>query len=281
MIENDNESISNALQSGPLQPQPTPPLGGRGAVPLSEGSFTIDKSKLFVPFDEEKHVLTDRPVGSLLVEIQPFLVVTSKDVLLLDTGLGFNNATGKLQIHENIRRAGFEPEQVTKVLLTHLHKDHAGGIANPPAQHFGGGDVMNFPHAKYYLQKRELDFAWQKGFPSFVPDEIEPLLHSHQVEFLHDDKGVIDDYIFYEHTGGHSPHHQVFWIKDGNETIFFGGDDAPQLQQMKVRYKTKYDFDPGKAMQLRQLWWEQGNKEGWTFLFYHDIKTPMYKGPIE
>ncbi|HYO22225.1 MAG TPA: MBL fold metallo-hydrolase, partial [Flavisolibacter sp.] len=120
-------------------------------IPLSEGSFTIDKSKLFVPFDEEKDVLNERPVGSLLVEIQPFLIITSKDILLLDTGLGFNK-DGKLQIHDNIRRAGYEPEKVTKVLLSHLHKDHAGGVANPSAQQFGQSDVMNFANAKYYLQ---------------------------------------------------------------------------------------------------------------------------------
>jgi glyoxylase-like metal-dependent hydrolase (beta-lactamase superfamily II) len=135
---------------------------------------------------------------------------------------------------------------------------------------------MNFPNAKYFLQKREIEHAWQKGFPSYLPDEIEPLLHSPQVHFLHDDKGVIDDYIFYEHTGAHSQHHQVFWIREEGENIFFGGDDAPQLHQMKVRYKTKYDHDPGKAMQLRQEWWKRGNEEGWTFLFYHDIKTPLW-----
>jgi glyoxylase-like metal-dependent hydrolase (beta-lactamase superfamily II) len=249
-------------------------------IPLSEGSFTIDKTKLFIPFDEGKDVLNERATGSLLVEIQPFLIVTSKDVLLLDTGLGFNNTDGKLQVHENIRTAGYKPEQVTKVLLTHLHKDHAGGVANPAAHRFGQSDKTNFSNAKYYLQKRELDFAWNKGAPSFIPDEIEPLLHSHQVEFMHEDKGVIDDYIFYEHTGGHSPHHQVFWIKEGGEIIFFGGDVAPQLQQMKIRYKTKYDFEPDKAMQLRLQWWELGAKEGWTFLFYHDIKTPMYKAGV-
>ena len=257
------------------------PFRGTGGIyPLSEGSFTIDKTKLFVPFNEEKDVLNERANGSVLVEIQPFLVVTSKDVLLLDAGLGFADSKGRLQIHENIRKAGYKPEQVTKVLLTHLHKDHAGGIANPSTARFGNGDVMNFPNAKYYVQKRELDFAWQTGAPSFLPDEIEPLLHSHQVHFMHDDKGVIDDYIHYEYTGGHSPHHQVFWIKDGSETIFYGGDVAPQLQQMKMRYKTKYDSDPGRAMQLRMEWWEQGNKEGWTFLFYHDIKIPLYKAAL-
>ncbi len=245
-------------------------------IPLSEGSFTIDATKIFIPFDDEKDELTNRSKGSLLVEVQPFLIVTSKDILLLDAGLGFNDANGNIQIHENIRRAGYEPEQVTKVLLSHLHKDHAGGIANPSTQRFGDGDVMNFANAKYYLQKRELDYAWQKGAPSFVPDEIEPLLRSHQVYFLDDDQGVIDDYIFYEHTGAHSAHHQVVWIKENGETIFFGGDDAPQLQQMKIRYKTRYDFDGEKAMELRQKWWQQGNEERWTFLFYHDIKNAVY-----
>ncbi|HEY0041810.1 MAG TPA: MBL fold metallo-hydrolase [Flavisolibacter sp.] len=248
-------------------------------IPLSEGSFTIDKTKLFVPFDEEKDVLNERPIGSLLVEIQPFLVITSKDILLLDTGLGFEK-DGKLQIHENIRNAGYEPEQVTKVLLSHLHKDHAGGVANPSSECFGSSETMNFPNAKYYLQQRELDFAWRTGFPSFTPDEIEPLLHSHHVEFMHDDEGEIDGYISYQYTGAHSPHHQVFWIREENEIIFFGGDVAPELKQMKIRYKTKYDFDPEKANQLRQEWWETGNKEGWTFLFYHDIKQPVYKGKI-
>ncbi len=263
-INNDSSKLSS-------------PTGGQGVFPLSEGSFSIDKTKIFVPFNEATDVLTDRPIGSLLVEVQPFLVVTSKDVLLLDAGLGFTNGNGQLQIHENIKKAGYTPEQVTKVLLTHLHKDHAGGIGTPHTGAFNGGDVLNFPNANYYVQQRELDYAWQTGAPSFLPDEIEPLLQSGKVHFLHKDEGVIDDYIFYKHTGGHSPHHQVFWIKDGDETIFFGGDVAPQLQQMKFRYKTKYDFEPETAMNLRQQWWQQGTEEGWQFLFYHDIKTPVYK----
>ncbi|MBD0300495.1 MAG: hypothetical protein ICV82_09700, partial [Nitrososphaera sp.] len=87
------------------------PTGGQGAgiFPLSEGTFTVDKTKLFVPFNEEKDVLNDRSKGSLLVEIQPFLIVTGRDILLLDTGLGFSDASGTLQIHKNIRAAGYGP----------------------------------------------------------------------------------------------------------------------------------------------------------------------------
>src|SRR5678815_5391478 len=93
-------------------------------IPLSEGSFTIDKTKLFIPFDEDVHELQDRPAGSLLVEIQPFVVVTSNDILLLDTGLGFNDkGQSKMQLHSNLEKNGIKPEDVTKVLMSHLHKD--------------------------------------------------------------------------------------------------------------------------------------------------------------
>jgi len=49
------------------------------------------------------------------------------------------------------------------------------------------------------------------------------------------------------------------------------------LQQMKSRFVAKYDFDGKKCMELRQQWWQQGQQENWTFLFYHDIKTPVFR----
>ena len=245
--------------------------------PLSEGSFTIDGSKQFVPFETSSDNLKDRSRGSLLVEIQPFLVVTSRDVLLLDTGLGFKNKDGILQIHENINAAGLNPMDVTKVLLTHLHKDHAGGagIDTMADKHFRPG----FPNAVYYVQEKELEFAFETGLPSFVPEELEFLRHNDQVVLLNEN-GLIDNYIEYELSGGHSPFHQVFWIKENNDIIFFGGDEAPQLHQMKNRFVAKYDFNGKKAMEMRQVWWEKGATEQWTFLFYHDVKTPFAKPPV-
>jgi hypothetical protein len=72
------------------------------------------------------------------------------------------------------------------------------------------------------------------------------------------------------------PFHQVFWIEEDGQKLFFGGDVAPQLQQMKSRFIAKYDFDGKKCMELRQQWWQQAQVENWTFLFYHDIKTPVF-----
>lgn len=240
-------------------------------IPLSEGSFTIDKTKLFVPFDEQSHELKDRPAGSLLVEIQPFVVITSRDILLLDTGLGFEK-NGTLQLHQNLMDAGINPSEVTKVLMSHLHKDHAGAVG---IEREGLGGRLSLPNATYYVQRTELAFAFQKGFPSYITEELVCLQNNGQVELL-EAEGFIDDYIEYKITGAHSPQHQVFWIRDNEEIVFFGGDDAPQLQQMKHRFAAKYDYDGKKAMELRQQWWEQGEKEKWTFLFYHDVKNPVW-----
>jgi len=241
-------------------------------IPLSEGTFTVDRSKLFVPFDEQHDELQMRPAGSLLVEIQPFVVITSGDVLLLDTGLGFRK-NNELQIDQNLRVNGIEPASVTKVLLTHLHKDHAGGIAERTN---GGTGSLSFRHAQYYVQERELNFAFEKGSSSYKTKDLELLEHSSQVVLLKENSGIIDDYISYQVTSAHSAFHQVFQIRTENQIIFFGGDDAPQLQQMKHRFVAKYDYDGKKAMELRKMWWEQGQKEKWTFLFYHDAKTPIY-----
>lgn len=245
--------------------------GVRGIIPLSEGSFTIDKTKIFVPFNLETDDLQQRPIGSLLVEVQPFVIVTDNDIYLIDTGLGFS-VNGQLQIHANLISKGIQPNQITKVLMSHLHKDHAGGICLRDGL---GNCQLAFPNAKYYVQKKEFEFAMETGSPSFIIEEISVLENNPQVIWL-DGDGVIDGFITHQTTSAHSPLHQVFWFKKDGEILFFGGDDAPQLQQMKNKFVAKYDFDGKKCMQLRQQWWEESQANDWTFLFYHDIKTPIY-----
>lgn len=240
--------------------------------PLSEGVFTIGHDKEFVPFNPDTDILTDRPTGSLLVEILPFLVVTEKDVIVLDTGLGFKNADGNLQIHANLLSHGYRPEDVTKVLLSHLHKDHAGCLTYTDNN---GLIKITFPNAAYHIYRPEADFALATGLPSYHPEDIEPLLATNQVHWLDGTTGIIDGYIQFTHSGGHCPQHIVYLIDDGTDKIFFGGDEAPQLKQMKMKYVAKYDYDGKKAMQLREQYAEQGRAEGWQFLFYHDVKIPV------
>jgi glyoxylase-like metal-dependent hydrolase (beta-lactamase superfamily II) len=243
-------------------------------IPLSEGAFTIDNTKVFVPFNIGSDELAKRPAGSLLVEIQPFAIITGNDILLLDTGLGFADSSGTLQVHNNLAVHGINPLDVTKVLLSHLHIDHSGGISN--YDYSMGKKTPAFPNATFYVNKKEFDFAMSKGNLSYVTNDFDFLSQMHNVVFTEDD-GIIDNYISYKVTGAHSPYHQVFFIKQEDKIIFFGGDDAPQLHQMKSRFVAKYDFDGKKSMELRKQWWEKGEVENWQFLFYHDIKTPVFQ----
>ncbi len=242
-------------------------------IPLSEGAFTIDKTKVFVPFNKTKDDLQQRSVGSLLVEVQPFCIVTKNDILIIDTGLGFSNPDGTLQIHQNLLDKGINPMDVTKVLMSHLHKDHSGGISKEDK--VLGQRFFSFPNATYYVNKDEFEFAMEKGKPSYTPAEFSILGGADKVIFTKGN-GIIDDYITYEVTGGHCPFHQVFTIEEDGEKLFFGADVAPQLSQMKSRFIAKYDFDGKLCMELRQQWWQQAQEEHLTFLFYHDIATPVF-----
>lgn len=239
-------------------------------IPLSEGAFTVDQTKKFISFNVDKDDLQQRNKGSLLVEIQPFVIVTSRDIVLLDTGLGFANTDGQLQIHKNLAANGLNAADITKVFLSHLHKDHSGGIAQTNKK------IVSFENATYYINKNEWDFAMEKGSPSYQKDDF-LLLEKYEKLILTEDDGTVDNYIHYQITGAHSPFHQAFKIKEDQDIIFYGGDVASQLQQMKSRFKAKYDYDGEAAMNLRQEWWRQGEEEKWTFLFYHDIKYPVFK----
>lgn len=239
-------------------------------IPLSEGAFTVDQTKKFIPFNVGKDDLQQRNKGSLLVEIQPFVIITSKDILLIDTGLGFADEGGRLQIHKNLALNGLNPSDITKVLISHLHKDHSGGIAPTNKK------IVSFENATYYINRNEWEFALEKGLPSYHKTDFLLLEKYNKLIFTEGD-GILDDYIHYKVTGAHSPFHQVFKLIENDEIIFFGGDVASQLQQMKNRFKAKYDYDGEAAMNLRQQWWQQGEKEKWAFLFYHDIKYPSFK----
>ena len=243
-------------------------------IPLSEGSFSIDHTKRFLPIDTSKESLQARASGSLLVEVQPFAVVLDGSTVLLDAGLGFTDEGGVPQIHRNLAEAGISPYDIDMVLLTHLHKDHAAGLVRKdPAT----GDMLpSFPNARYFVQREEFEEALSKDGPSYDTGRLEVLRNDSRLVLL-EGEGWIEDTVRYMPSGGHSPFHQVFWIENAGETLFFGGDEAPQLQQMRFPYVAKYDFDGRKAREWRREWWQKGREEGWTFLFYHDVKTPTYR----
>ncbi|WP_312138465.1 MBL fold metallo-hydrolase [Sphingobacterium sp.] len=233
------------------------------AYSLYEGSYSVDKSKKFIPFDPKKDDPKDRP-GSLFIHVHPFLVETKAGLVLLDTGLGRRTDDDELMIHASIKKLGFDIEDVRYVLMSHLHKDHANGMVDFK----DGTKRVAFPNAEYVIQEQEWEAAFSTESPSYRTDVFEVLQRSGNLLFVNGD-GRLNDEIRYELSGGHSEFHQVFHIGTGEEHFFFGGDELPEPEEIFRNFIAKYDYDGRRAKQLREEYWAAGAPEGWVFLFYH------------
>lgn len=233
-------------------------------IPLKEGNFSTNKTKDFTLLTEENSA----SLKGIKMSVTPFLVITENDVILLDAGIGWKTETGKTVISELLKKESIKPEQVTKILLSHLHKDHIETTITRTENGF----EATFPNAEIYIQKRELDFAMNNcDNHSFDFDTLEKLIKLDNIIWMEENSGYITDEIYFEVVGGHTPYMQVFRIKDGDEIAFYGADDLPQKSYLKYHLAYKSDFDGRKAMELRLKWQKEATKNHWKILLYHDL----------
>lgn len=230
---------------------------------LHEGSYSVDATKKFIPFNPAIHSPKDRP-ASLFIHVQPFLVKLKNSLILFDTGLGYSNEKGELHLHENIRKAGFKPEDVDLVLMSHLHFDHSGGMVH----HLNDKMGLSFPDATYVIQRGEWESAFTSSSSSYHTEIFDYLQRNAQLKFI-EGSGQLTAEISYELTGAHCPFHQVFLIDDGEDKVFFGGDVLPEPEELLRKFIAKYDYDGRKAMELREEFGQKAAAEKWKCLFYH------------
>ncbi|HTE01941.1 MAG TPA: MBL fold metallo-hydrolase [Mucilaginibacter sp.] len=236
---------------------------------LGEGSYSVDSTKKFIPFDPQTDNYRERP-GSLFIHVNPFLVKTSTDLIVFDTGLGYKDTRDELFLHQHIRNAGFSPEEVTLVLMSHLHYDHSGGLVVER----NGKLEPSFPQAQHVIQRYEWQAALSSKSSSYHKEIFEALQGAVAITFV-EDSGELKPGIKYELSGGHCPFHQVFWLDDNGDKCFYGGDELPEPEQLIRKFIAKYDFDGRKSMQLREEYGKKAAEEDYTCLFYHAKSNPV------
>lgn len=236
-------------------------------IPLSEGLFVVDAVKRFAPFVQGM----PRIPGTTLLAIRPFLIRMEKELILLDTGLG-RVEDGQPALLRSLADAGVYPEQITRVILSHLHKDHTGGTGIWEEEHFR----PLFPKATHYVQRREWLYARaQTGNPSYHEPTLLALEALPDLVWLEADAGEIDEGISYAVSGGHTPFHQTIRLEEDGETVFYAADEIPMAVYLDQNSAYKNDFDGRIARENRREWKEQAMAEGRTFLFYHDRRLPF------
>jgi glyoxylase-like metal-dependent hydrolase (beta-lactamase superfamily II) len=238
---------------------------------LDEGSYSVAAEKKFIPFDVERDNPKDRP-ASIFVHVKPFLIEHGSQLILLDTGLGYQFPDGDLFIHKAIQNKGYNPKDVTHVLISHLHFDHAGGLMYEENGRF----VPSFPDADYYIYQKEWEYANAKQSLSYKAEMFSDLRSFSGLHLIQDGEQITPE-IRFEETGAHSQHHGVFYFDFEDQAYFFGGDVLPEPQQLVRNYIAKYDLDGRKAMELRKAYGEMAIAENRICLFYHANKGAIGK----
>lgn len=214
------------------------------------------------------------------------LVVEHPDALvLIDTGVGNKESAkfhdiygienspvglaGPTQLESALAEAGFAAADVTLVISSHLHFDHAGGNTRIDD---GGVVVPSFPNARYVARRGEWDWAHhtnERTAASYFGRNYDPIQQAGLLELVDDDREIVPG-IALRHTPGHTPHHQGILITSGNDRLFFAADMAPTTAHVPLPWIMGYDVEPLRTLESKRRVWAEASDERWTVVFEHD-----------
>jgi glyoxylase-like metal-dependent hydrolase (beta-lactamase superfamily II) len=251
--------------------------------PVETGRFALDGGAMFgvvpKPLWSRSNPPDDR--NRITLAARSLLLRDGRRTILIDNGNG-PKFTEKLRdiyrledsasnLGLSLAALGVKPQDVTDVLLTHLHFDHAGGstaIVN-------GRAVPAFPNARYYVQGAHWAQAMNptpKDRASFFPDDYMPLKEAGVLEFT-DGEGEIFPGIRVLVTNGHTTAQQLPLISDGATSLLFTCDLLPTTAHIPLPYAMTYDLRPLVTLEEKRSILERASAERWILFFEHDPET--------
>lgn len=212
------------------------------------------------------------------------LVETPQTLVLIETGLGnkedpkfqsiygVENPGSPDQLQDQIRAAGFAPDDVEVVINTHLHFDHAGGNTYRDAE---GQLRLSFPAARYHVQRAEWEWAHttnERTQASYLAHNFEPVLADGRWKFLEGGAEVLPG-ISVLPTPGHCPGHQSVLVQSRGETACFMGDLVPTFAHLPLPWIMGYDVEPLVTLEAKRALLRRAVSERWLLVSVHDPHT--------
>ena len=251
---------------------------------LETGRFKLDGGAMFgvVPKSIWSNINPPDSNNMCSWAMRCLLVEDEERLILIDTGIGdkqsekffgYYSLSGDNSIVNAVVDAGYTPEEVTDVILTHLHFDHVGGaVKYNKAKEFY---EPTFPNATYHTHLKHWNHANNpnpREKASFLVENFACLESSGQLKFS-DEFTNLGNHITLNAVNGHTESMFIPRIKMGDDILYFCADLIPSKGHMKVNYVMAYDIEPLKSMQERAAFLEIAHRENARLFFEHDPET--------
>jgi glyoxylase-like metal-dependent hydrolase (beta-lactamase superfamily II) len=266
-------------------------LGGLRIHALETGIQRLDGGAMFgvvpKPLWERRIPADER--NRIPLALRCLLVETADALVLVETGLG-NKENDKFRdiygvsnapadppaypdrLLELVAGCGFGADDVSVVVNTHLHFDHAGGNTYRDAD---GQVRLAFPRADHYVQRGEWEWAHhtnERTAASYLPDNFDPVMAAGRLRLLEGEVEVVPG-IGVIATPGHCPYHQSVLVRSGGETACFLADVVPTFAHLPLPWIMGYDVEPLRTLESKRQLLERAAGERWLLVSTHDPFT--------
>lgn len=207
------------------------------------------------------------------------LADTGSRVILVDVGMGdkqsdkffsFYHVFGDESLEKSLKKYGYTPDQVTDVILTHLHFDHVGGAVKWAKD--GKTPELVFPKATHYCTKEHWDAAMDpnpREAASYFEENLLPLYDSGQLEFVHEE-GPFCEGVYLEIKSGHTAGQIVPIFDYHGRKVAFMADFISAVGNIPLAYVPSFDIDPVRSMEEKQEFLSRAVREDYVLVFEHD-----------
>jgi len=248
---------------------------------IESGSFGLDGGAMFgiipKPLWQRTNLADD--ANRVRLATRNLLLESDTRKILIDTGMGSKwdekskniyAIDEKHSLSSALGEKGLKPDDITDVILTHLHFDHTGGstvLVN-------GKLEPAFPNANYFVQKQNFDWAKNpsdrdKG--SYIKDNFLPLYEEGVLNFIIGN-AEFDDEIKMIVINGHTFGQQMVKISNDSDTFLFCSDLMPFVSHIPLPYIMGYDLQPLVTLEEKKKYLKLALDENWKLFFGHDAE---------
>ncbi len=210
------------------------------------------------------------------------LIEDSKQLILIDTGIGNKQDekfTSHFYLHGNdslqksIEAKGYSMDDVSDVILTHLHFDHCGGAVERSDNKL----VPTFKNATYWSNEAHWQIATQPNArekASFLKENILPLQESGQLKFIDSINNIaFNDNIKLKMVDGHTEQMMLPLINNNGQNILYCADLIPSAQHIGIPWVMAYDMQPLKTLTEKKEILDEAIENNYILYFEHDAHT--------